>query len=126
MNATRSTFISAVLCSHRGNVLVVEYESYEGALDTVKHLLRVDYTQPRTPHRLTLCSIPGQPHILYQIEINHAICDGASTAITMKDWAQVYTGELDVQELQDVIRDFALALAAQSRIERTAYWKDKL
>ncbi|KAI4273878.1 MAG: hypothetical protein LQ337_004329 [Flavoplaca oasis] len=126
MDATRSAFNSAVLCSHRGNVLLVESESYEGALDTVKHLPRVDYTQPRPPHRLTLCSISGQPHILCQIEISHAVCDGASTAITMKDWAQAYSGELDVRELQNVTRDFTLALAAHSRIERTAYWKNKL
>ncbi|KAF2468358.1 acetyl-CoA synthetase-like protein [Lindgomyces ingoldianus] len=119
-------FDSAVLCSHRGNILLVESESYEGALDTVKHLPRVDYTQPRPPHRITLCSISGQPHILCQIEISHAICDGASTAITIKDWVKAYSGELDVRELQDVTRDFTLDLAAHSRVESTAYWKDKL
>ena len=126
MDATRSAFNSAVLRSHRSNVLLVESESYEGALDTVKHLPRVDYTQPRPPHRLTLCSISGQPHILCHIEISHAICDGASTTIIMKDWLQAYSGELDVRELQDVTRDFTLALAAHSRAETTAYWKDKL
>ncbi|KAL8800464.1 MAG: hypothetical protein Q9182_005176 [Xanthomendoza sp. 2 TL-2023] len=126
MDATRSPFNSTVLCSHRGNVLLVESESYEGALDAVKHLPRVDYTESRPPHRLTLCSISGQPHILCQIEISHAICDGASTAITLKDWAQAYSGELDVLGLQDVTRDVTVALAAKSKIERMAYWKDKL
>ncbi|KAK8064710.1 Amino acid adenylation [Apiospora phragmitis] len=119
-------FNSVVLKSCRGHVVHLEGDSFASAVSLLKELPKATYTQARPAHRLVLCQIAGENRVLCQIEMSHAISDGASTAITMQDWAKAYSEDLDIQELQETSHGFALALTSVPKADKMAYWTEKL
>lgn len=119
-------FNSVILESYRGDVLLVESDSFESAILKFKELPQVNYVLEKPAHRLVLCTILGDDRVVCKIEMSHAISDGASTAITMQDWAKAYSGELDVEELNDTSDGFARILSSVSKADKMAYWGKKL
>jgi amino acid adenylation domain-containing protein/non-ribosomal peptide synthase protein (TIGR01720 family) len=119
-------FNSVLLKSCRPNIVLVESDGFESAISLLKELPKAIYTPAKPAHRLVLCKIIGDNRVLCQIEMSHAISDGASTAITMQDWAKAYSGELNIEELRETSHDFALALTSVSKADKMAYWKKKL
>ncbi|KIE00723.1 nonribosomal peptide synthase, partial [Metarhizium majus ARSEF 297] len=121
-----AAFNSVVLKSCRGDVVLVESNSLESTLDILKELPSIDYTQDKPAHRLVLCTVSADNRVICKIEMSHAISDGASTAITMQDWAKAYSGELNVEELRSISHGFSRTLMSVSKADRMAYWKKKL
>ncbi|KAG9258477.1 uncharacterized protein F5Z01DRAFT_689818 [Emericellopsis atlantica] len=52
---------------------------------------------PRLPYQITICSTP-QGRVFMKLEMNHAITDGASTALIMQDIGKAYAGTLPSSE----------------------------
>lgn len=55
--------------------------------DTAKNMC------PKLPHQLTICTTPSGK-VIVKIEINHAVIDGGSVSILMRDLAAAYAGQL--------------------------------
>ncbi|KAG5930352.1 NRPS protein, partial [Claviceps africana] len=119
-------FYNVVLKSYRGEVLLLESNSFESALSRLREVPPVNYLKAKPAHRLVLCTIAGDDQVLCRIEMSHAISDGASTSITMNDWAKAYAGELDTEEIRDINQEFSRALSVVSKDDKMAYWKRKL
>ena len=57
-------------------------------------LERTGYEEgPRLPHQLTVSETP-EGKVFLKIEMNHAVTDGASTAVLVQDLARAYDGQL--------------------------------
>ncbi|KAG6008109.1 NRPS protein, partial [Claviceps maximensis] len=119
-------FHTVVLKSYRGEVILVESNNFESALSRLKEVPRVRYSLSKPSHRLVLGTILGDDRVVCKIEMSHAISDGASTSITMHDWAKAYSRELDTEELRDTSQEFSRALSMVSKDDKIAYWKRKL
>lgn len=119
-------FNTVVLKSFHGEIVLLESNSFDSALSMLKEVPRVNYSLDKPAHRLVLGTIQGDGRVLCKIEMSHAISDGASTSITMHDWAKAYAGELDTEELTDTTQEFTRALSIVSKNDKMAYWKSKL
>lgn len=135
--ALRSVFIEGVgsnaaydqviLESFRGEVILVHSTDKSSAIRLLKEAAPAVYHhQPKPPHRLTLCKIADESHVIGLLEMSHAITDGASTAIIVKDWTSAYLGTLGTGCLSDTSLDFARALNETPIKEKMQYWKNKL
>ena len=79
-------------------------------------------TQPRIPHRLTICTTHSGK-MLVKLEVNHAAMDGGSLAIILEELASEYMGTLEssaVPLYSDYVRHI------RSLAEDTKYWKGYL
>ncbi|KAG5996168.1 Glycopeptide NRPS [Claviceps spartinae] len=117
-------FNSVVLKSLHGDIILLESDSFSLACSMLKGVPKVSYSQAKPAHRLVLATILGDDRVLCKIEMSHAISDGASTSITMNDWARAYSGELDVEELSDVTQQFTRALSLVPKADKISYWKN--
>ncbi|KAI1076074.1 hypothetical protein F5B20DRAFT_584637 [Whalleya microplaca] len=127
-----AAFNQVILKNYHAEVIIVDRNhqtSRDGALSALKQLPPVDYQQEfRPPHRVALCQVDNNT-VLCQVEMSHAITDGASTAIIGQDWIQAYAGTLKsstTADLVDTTRAFARSLAAQPIDKKMTFWKTKL
>ncbi|KAK8064711.1 hypothetical protein PG994_007349 [Apiospora phragmitis] len=124
----QTAFSQVLLESHRGEVLLLEAETRTEAIQLVQNLPAVVYRQLHPAHRLVLCGVQGNENgtIICQIEMSHAIVDGASTARMLEDWSQAYAGALGDEDLLETTRGFARSLKNSLAADKMAYWKNKL
>ncbi|PVH81870.1 nonribosomal peptide synthase [Cadophora sp. DSE1049] len=76
-------------------VMVIQCDD-EDALDTLSKMsiLDANYTkQPRLPHQATICQT-STGKVYFKAEVNHAVIDGSSANIMLKDLAAAYHGRL--------------------------------
>ncbi|KAJ5102461.1 hypothetical protein N7532_002990 [Penicillium argentinense] len=114
-----AVFNQAVLKSYYGEVVLRKSQSEATALDMLKKLPPVDYRRLKPPTVSDNC-------VICQLEMSHAITDGGSIGITLRDWARAYAGSLSPCDLLETSRGFARALKSSPRTEKLAYWKTKL
>lgn len=120
-----SAFSQAILKQHTGEVVLLQAASQKEALDQLKKLPAANYQQQKPPHRLALCQTSDKK-VFCQIEMSHAITDGASTGILAQDLANAYAADLSTTDLTKTTRDFTAALISKSHSEKISFWKNKL
>ncbi|RDH30162.1 hypothetical protein BDQ94DRAFT_173144 [Aspergillus welwitschiae] len=120
-----TAFYQALLKECSGDVIVVEAKTEEEALKAFSSLPKVDYQQAKPPHRLTLCQTPDDK-VFCQIEMSHAITDGASSNILIKDLIDAYSDRLSSTDLVKTTREFASHLLAKPQSQKISYWNTKL
>ncbi|KAG0157832.1 hypothetical protein PDIDSM_5342 [Penicillium digitatum] len=120
-----TAFYQALLKEHAGDVIVVEAKTKEEALKTFSRLPKLDYQQAKPPHRLTLCQT-SDDKVFCQIEMSHAITDGASSSILIKDLINAYGDNLSSTDLVKTTREFASHLLAKPQSQKISYWNTKL
>lgn len=124
---SNSAFYQVVLENHVGNVMILE----DGASDEVSAAIRLDqvesleYLENCPPHRVVLYRISSQV-VVCQMEMSHAITDGASTQILQRDWVGAYDDNLNTTNLATTAEAFVQNLALTSKASKDAYWRKKL
>lgn len=122
-----AAFNQVVLKQHHAEVIVLRAESGNEteAYEMLKRLPPVNYQQPIPPHRVTMCQLSSS-RIICQVEISHAITDGASTSILARDLMKAYNGTLGSTNQMLTVENFARAQKATPKSKKITYWKNKL
>lgn len=120
-----AAFNQAILKQHTGDVVLLQAANHEEAVNQLKQLPAVSYQQEKPAHRLTLCQ-SSDNKVFCQIEMSHAITDGASTGILIQDLANAYAADLSTTDLIKTTRDFTTALISKPNVEKISFWKNKL
>lgn len=120
-----AAFNQVILKQHTGDIVFLQADNQEETLNRLKQLPVVNYQQEKPPHRLTLCQ-SSDNRVFCQIEMSHAITDGTSTGILIRDFANAYAADLPATDLIKTTRNFTAALISKSHSERISFWKNKL
>ncbi|KAI1824256.1 hypothetical protein F4861DRAFT_269335 [Xylaria intraflava] len=72
-------------------------------------------------HRLAICASPDG-HVHFLLHIHHALIDGYSQQLFLRDLGLAYGNNLDVTPVT-AYRDYVEYIGTQSRSEAMAYWK---
>jgi non-ribosomal peptide synthase protein (TIGR01720 family) len=120
-----SAFNQVILKNHDPEVVMLYSESKDAAMESLKRLPPVNYQQLRPPHRIALCQTPDNT-IYCQVEMSHAITDGASSSILTQEWINAYAGTLDNTNLLATNNSLVRHLKATTNEEKMAFWKTKL
>ncbi|KAF2731994.1 nonribosomal peptide synthase-like protein [Polyplosphaeria fusca] len=97
--------------------------------EDIAHALRtqqsIDYRDFNTPHRLTVCKADnGQ--VWAKLEMSHAICDGGSIPIVLRDLARAYDGKISRADRGPLYSDFVAHTLSSSRDADLNYWRSYL
>lgn len=79
---------------------------------------------PKLPHQLTICSTTSG-RVLVKTEINHAVIDGGSTAIMVRDLVLAYDNQLP-EGPGPLYSDYIRYIRNQSSDEDLNFWKNYL
>lgn len=75
------------------------------------------------PHHLRICQ-SAEGNVVIQLEMNHALTDGASTAILLKDLVTAYEGNLSIEGPK--FSNYIGFLQSSDREASLAFWHDYL
>ncbi|KAJ4159570.1 uncharacterized protein LMH87_008468 [Akanthomyces muscarius] len=122
-----SAFYQVVLEKHIANVILVEDTVIDeaSASDWLDRLEPFEYPENCPPHRVVLCRISSSD-VICQMEMSHAITDGASTSILQKDWADAYANNLSTTNLAATTEAFSQHFSSVPKSAKDVYWRDKL
>jgi len=82
----------------------------------------IDCNYPTPPHRLSICkSTSGK--VWMKLELSHAINDGTSISIILKDLASAYTGKLNRAEAGPLYSDYIGYILSRPKEADLVYWK---
>lgn len=79
------------------------------------------HRHPQLPHQLAICVTPTGRTII-KVEINHAVIDGGSTSIVLRDLAAAYEGRLP-DDSGPLYSDYIRFIRSQSNDEDVKFWK---
>ncbi|KAL4722245.1 NRPS [Fusarium chlamydosporum] len=79
---------------------------------------------PLLPYQITICETP-QGKVFIKLEMNHAVTDGASTAIILRDLASAYTDNLPSSKAPSY-KEYIKYISNQSLDSSLIYWKSYL
>ncbi|KAI2791865.1 hypothetical protein POX_c04745 [Penicillium oxalicum] len=82
-----------------------------------------DYRQPAPAHRLTICQTPDS--VYCQLEVSHALIDGTSMALLVRDLVAAYEGTL-LAVPGPLYSTYMKYLSQQSEADALSYWKSQL
>uniref|UniRef100_A0A8H7NMW1 Carrier domain-containing protein n=1 Tax=Bionectria ochroleuca TaxID=29856 RepID=A0A8H7NMW1_BIOOC len=122
----KSAFAQIVLEKYRGEVVVLTGSTKTAAVALIRQLPILGHGRSKPPCRLVLCEVAENNSTICQIEMSHAIVDGASTAIMLSDWSKAYSGLLSAEVLNGPNRSLAQALKTIAVDNKMTYWKNKL
>lgn len=103
---------------------------YYNSYDTEAHKVLsdiefLDYTERKPAHRLSICKTTSN-RIFCRLDLSHAICDGSSMPLLLRDLSDAYMKMHQNGSLGPVYSDFILYLQSGSRTSGIAYWKEYL
>ena len=104
-------------------VILIECDDAEvfARLDSVK-LIEMNYKkQPRLPHQLTICRTKAGK-VFFKMEINHAVVDGGSQSVILRDFAAAYEDRLP-KGSGPLYSDYIKYLRNQPPNADVKYWK---
>ena len=84
----------------------------------------IDFSEPRPPHRLMICQAT-KATITCKLEMSHAICDGTSVPILLRDLAELYD-QAPALPAAPSYGDYMLYLGQVPRDEAISYWRSYL
>jgi amino acid adenylation domain-containing protein/non-ribosomal peptide synthase protein (TIGR01720 family) len=105
-----------------GNVSWLLDREDDDAAQLMRDQPPVDYREFNPPHRLTICKTNGN-HVWVRLEMSHAICDGTSIPVVLRDLARAYEGKLTRPEPGPLYSDFIAHIMSSSRDVDVNYWK---
>jgi aryl carrier-like protein len=79
---------------------------------------------PFLPYQITICETP-QGKVFIKLEMNHAVTDGASTAIILRDISSAYTNSLPPTKAPSY-KEYIKYISNQSVDSSLIYWKSYL
>ncbi|KAI0106221.1 hypothetical protein GGR51DRAFT_571523 [Nemania sp. FL0031] len=104
------------------DMVVILPTSNDPSRQLERHQFNISHLSP--PHRLAICASPaGDAECL--LEINHAVIDGYSHQLIMRDLSLAYDGKLDVAP-RGAYRDYVEYIGARPVDESLAYWERSL
>ncbi|OBS16940.1 hypothetical protein FPOA_12491 [Fusarium poae] len=80
--------------------------------------------QPTLPYQITICETP-QGKVFIKLEMNHAVTDGASTLIILRDISSAYTNSLPPTKAPSY-KEYIKYISNQSLDSSLIYWKSYL
>lgn len=99
--------------------------SEEDALITLQKLPAVKYGQNEPAHRLLFCKT--ETNIYMKLEISHALIDGSSLPVLLRDLALAYEGKLSLNEAKPPLyRDYVAYIDGLDADASIGYWKQYL
>lgn len=99
--------------------------SEEDALTTLQKLPAVEYGQNEPAHRLLFCKT--ETRIYMKLEISHALIDGSSLPVLLRDLALAYEGKLSLNEAKPPLyRDYVAYINGLDADASIDYWKQYL
>ncbi|GKZ51628.1 nonribosomal peptide synthase, partial [Aspergillus brasiliensis] len=81
---------------------------------------------PEPAHRLSICRIAGANHVVIKLEINHAIVDGVSAAVIIRDLLQAYDGHAAEWEPALPFRDYISHIRQTPLAASVDFWAQYL
>ncbi|KAI7760061.1 hypothetical protein LZL87_012432 [Fusarium oxysporum] len=79
---------------------------------------------PMLPYQITICETP-QGKVFMKLELNHAVTDGASTSILLRDISNAYTDSLPPTRAPSY-KDYIKHISNQSTASSLDFWKGYL
>ncbi|KAG5770614.1 hypothetical protein H9Q72_002604 [Fusarium xylarioides] len=76
---------------------------------------------PMLPYQITICETP-QGKVFMKLELNHAVTDGASTSIILRDISDAYTDSLPLTQAPSY-KDYIKYISNQSTTSSLDFWK---
>ncbi|RBR18641.1 uncharacterized protein FIESC28_05918 [Fusarium coffeatum] len=80
--------------------------------------------QPILPYQITICATP-QGKVFMKVEMNHAVTDGASTAVILRDISDAYSNCLSTTKAPPY-KEYIKYILSQSPDATLVYWKTYL
>ena len=121
-----NSYHQVVLREVKANIKHVEYTGSGLETDVLSFLKalpsREDNRGP--PYELVQCSL-FDGKVYFMLSINHALIDGGSTEILLRDFSLAYNGKLSI-EAAPKYGDFITYLQSQPHDEAMEYWKKYL
>lgn len=77
--------------------------------------------QPMLPYQITICETP-QGKVFIKLEMNHAVTDGASTAVILRDISDAYNNSLSPARAPSY-KEYIKYILNQSHDSSLTYWK---
>ncbi|KAK4224364.1 putative peptide synthase [Podospora fimiseda] len=136
----RTVFVDAISQSRAGGFDQVVLNSVEpsvlvrgcsdgenGLLELAKNLEPMQYQDFAPQHRLSIfhCQLEGATTVVCVLEMSHAIMDGASMDIVLRDLAKSYAGTLD-QLPEPLFSPFVESLQRRDLDADIAFWTSNL
>lgn len=120
----KAMFGQIVLKRHATSTTVLQYDSDDdkAAINYLSEHPGLDYVARAPLHQFTVCETPSR--VFARIEISHALTDGTSMAILIRDLNLAYRGRLNVQA--PLYADYIEYLQRQDRSRALEYWKTYL
>ena len=97
-------------------------------LDAIDYLQRqkcITFKDEQPYHRLSICE-SSDGTVVCKIEISHALCDGTSVPLLLRDLAKFYASESILAQPSAVYRDYISFLRGNSAEESSAFWRKYL
>ncbi|PGH20058.1 hypothetical protein AJ80_03708 [Polytolypa hystricis UAMH7299] len=120
-------FFQVVLKAYLPEIKYVEYANSGRASDVSKFLKSQpspNYQTPQPPHQLTICRAAGD-ELYIMVELSHAIIDGGSTEILLRDMALAFDEQL-TEGSGPRYGDYISYLEMQPEEEAMNYWTSHL
>ncbi|KAF5719487.1 non-ribosomal peptide synthetase [Fusarium mundagurra] len=76
---------------------------------------------PMLPYQITICETP-EGKVFMKLELNHAVTDGASTSILLRDISNAYTDSLPLTRAPSY-KDYIKYISNQSTASSLDFWK---
>ncbi|KAK2612049.1 hypothetical protein QQS21_001898 [Conoideocrella luteorostrata] len=94
-NADGQTLFDQIVLAHIDpNVSILDFDSSTEDVQTLlANQSSITFQGPQPPHRMTICRFSRANHVVIKLEINHAIVDGASAGVLLRDILQAYDGQ---------------------------------
>lgn len=117
-------FDQAVLKRLDAAILHVTANSAEEAIRALKDQTNIRYSDNRPTHMLTICEVSPQ-EVFYKVEISHALIDGMSKALIMRDLTQAYEQTL-IRGRGPLYSNYISYLQQQPADQALEYWTSRL
>jgi len=119
--SSERVFDQIVLKRYDAAILHIKSQDANEAIHTLKEQAPFRYGGAQPPHRLTICEVLTTGEVFYKVEISHALIDGMSIALMMRDIAQAYEGTL-ASSSGPLYSSYISYLQKQSTDSAIAYW----
>lgn len=111
----------AVLKSTSPKVILLNCDTAT-AVGILREQKSLGYAEPQPHHQLTICQESGG-EIFCKLEMSHALCDGTSIPIIIRDLAQAYVEQPSKPEEGMRYSQYISHIRKTSRSEDVAYWR---
>ncbi|GLB10767.1 nonribosomal peptide synthase [Aspergillus tubingensis] len=119
-------FNQVVLSRTQPNVAIVDCCPADDFALVLANQDPVSIKGPEPAHRLSICRIAGANHVVMKLEINHAIVDGVSAAVIVRDLLQAYDGHAAKWEPAMPFRNYISHIRQTPLASSIDFWAEYL